>query len=182
MSSQPRPPQQTSNSNGATRTETRVRQGAPSRLKRPDLSEVSRERQHLDSALVQDFLDDLPDPVGVTELAAVLAIPRAVVHGRLRRGALAGEKTPNGWNIDVEMNRDWIAAQWKSSIRRRDWSEAVRADRMHLVVDDPRALTILRALTSSPMAPAEAIVAALIAFHGSDGSSLARHEGAEPAS
>lgn len=151
-------------------------------MKGPDVPEATPQRQHLDTALVQDFLDDLPDPVGVTELAAVLAIPRAVVHGRLRRGALIGEKTPNGWNIDVEANRYWIASQWKSSIRRRDWSEAVRTDRVHLIVDDPRALTILRGLTSSPMASAEAIVAALIAFHGSDGSSLARHEVVSPAS
>lgn len=127
-------------------------------------SEATPERLRLDAALLQDFLDGLPDPISVAELANVLSIPRAVLHGRLRRGALKGQKFSSGWGISVGGNRDWIAARWKSSLERRRWSNAVRAEAVPVVVDAPEALSVLRGLMSSPMTASEAVAAALLEY------------------
>lgn len=131
---------------------------------RPTLSAMTPERARLDAALLQDFFDDLPDPISVAELADVLSIPRAVLSGRLRRGALSGRKSSTGWQISVEQNLDWIASQWRSALRRRSSPGAVGVDALQVVIDDPKALSILRELTPSLMTEAEAVAAALVHY------------------
>lgn len=51
---------------------------------------------------MQDFIDDLPSPLGVAELAMRLRVSRASVMHHVRRGNLVARRDHGRWVVDVE--------------------------------------------------------------------------------
>lgn len=149
---------------GATSTAQSVRRRRRVVVKRPGLRDATPERLRLEEALLDDYLGGLPDPISVSDLAELLAVPRSLIHGRLRRGALLGEKYSTGWVVGIQVNREWIEL-----IRKRN-QQGARARKGNVFVPqivrvdlhDPHALAVLRELTNSGQSAAEAITRLLL--------------------
>lgn len=131
------------------------------------LQRMTPERLRLDEALLQDFLDGLPDPIGVSDLAELLTVSRAVILGRLRRGALQGQKNGSHWLVGVETNRDWIASHRRPTTRNGGSPSAPSGVVVPVFIDDPDLLVELRELVSTGLSAAGA-VRMLLRGHTSD--------------
>ncbi|MGG7465176.1 helix-turn-helix domain-containing protein [Plantibacter sp. YIM 135347] len=59
-------------------------------------------RRRLSVAVVQDFIDDLPEDLRVSVLATRLRVSRASIMHHVRRGHLAATRVDGHWIIDVE--------------------------------------------------------------------------------
>ena len=123
-------------------------------------------RMALADAVLQDFLDDLPDPLRPSDLAIRLLYPRWQVYSAIHEGRLVAERVRNNkrlLKIDVERNRAWIAHGLAT--RRARAGSAVGAagpeSPVSVVIVDPEALEQLTALTATGLSVREAVELAL---------------------
>lgn len=124
----------------------------------------------LGEAILQDFLDDLPDPLHPWQLASRLILSRAVVYYHITHGHLVARRVNGAWEIDHEANRDWIAESLRTISERRKRLRASASPNAPttIIVSDPDALTQLWILVEAGLSPSEAVEHALRRFsdHG----------------
>lgn len=126
-------------------------------------------RAALTDAVLQDFIDDLPEPLRPSDLAIRLLYPRWQVYSAIHEGRLIAEPVRNNkrlLKIDVERNRAWIA-HGLATRRARAGSavgESGPEAPVSVVIVDPEALDRLNALTATGLSVREAVEHALTAL------------------
>ncbi|WP_138945005.1 hypothetical protein [Plantibacter sp. M259] len=114
------------------------------------LREIQKKRHALQQAVVQDFLDDLPEPVHLADIAKRLYLSYSLVKYYLTTGQLVGVLRNGRWHIDAYASREWIGRFLASRASRRlrlHRPNEVR-DAISVLVTAPDALERLRQLQS----------------------------------
>jgi len=94
----------------------------------PASIDLLRLRRNLRSAVLQDFLDDLPHPTRPADLARRLVVSHSLIRYHISQGHIVAERIDGAWEIDIDQSRAWIANQFERMAKRR--RQAPTADRV----------------------------------------------------
>lgn len=128
------------------------------------LRDRTPERLRLEEALLQDFLDGLPEAATVTELSTLLAVSRTLILGRLHRGLLVGRKVHGHWTVDIDANMTWIASRRRTITSRRRLQDLAPLEATTVVVTDAEALRVLAEFACGGLSSADVVSRALRSY------------------
>ncbi|MGG7510450.1 helix-turn-helix domain-containing protein [Plantibacter sp. YIM 135249] len=122
-------------------------------------------RGRVSDAVVQDFIDDLPRPLGVAELSLRLRVSRASTMHHVRRGHLVACRVDGRWVVDVEASDRFLREMIESIRARRPALAASAFDGTRTVYVPVRGAVIdrLAALMEQQHATAERVIEDLLA-------------------
>ncbi|MBD8519029.1 hypothetical protein [Plantibacter sp. CFBP 8804] len=125
--------------------------------------DIQKCQRALQEAVVQDFLDDFPDPTHPVHVAKRLYLSHAVVRYHVTTGDLVGTFRDGRWHIDVQASRDWIASSLaRRASRRLALQEAAQGPRPITVsISEPGALRQLQDLQASGLTLSDVVEYAL---------------------
>ncbi|MBD8103829.1 MULTISPECIES: hypothetical protein [Plantibacter] len=125
--------------------------------------DIQKCQRALQEAVVQDFLDDFPDPTHPADVAKRLYLSQAVVRYHVTTGDLVGTFQDGRWHIDVQASRDWIASSLsRRASRRLALQEAAQGPRPITVsISEPGALRQLQDLQASGLTLSDVVEYAL---------------------